>query len=119
MESEIISKAYKLKEELLKSECIQAVREAEKKMLDSDEVGLLIMKFQGLQNDLNEAVRFKLPTEKISKELSVAKSNLYTNALVKDYLDKLKIANAYLEEISDYIAGSIYQLKRSEKLCGL
>ena len=115
MESEIVSKAQNLKEELKKSPKVLRVKELEKKMLDDKQVALLIMAYQNAQEEVNAALRFKEDPKEAYNKLSKIKEELYTHELVKEYLAALKEANAYLKEVSDYVFESI-QLPKKEVL---
>lgn len=112
MESEIVSKAQNLKEELKKSPKVLRVKELEKKMLDDKQVALLIMAYQNAQEEVNTALRFKEDPKEAYNKLSKVKEELYTHELVKEYLAALKEANAYLKEVSDYVFDGIKVLKK-------
>lgn len=101
MEIEIIEKVKLLREALLKNSKIKEVKRREQLMLANEEVGLLIMSFQAAQEELKEAMRFKLKLKPYQQKLSQAKEELYQRKEVKDYLEALKVANSLLKEIND------------------
>ncbi len=99
----IFQKAEQLRKCLNQDEHVLLAQKSEQVMLKDDEVMKLISNFLTAQSALNDAIRFKLDLAKYQQDLSEKKTLLYTHPLVKDYLDRLKEANSYLEEIQKIV----------------
>lgn len=115
METEILEKVNNLRDALKEDELVIKTKELEKKMLDDDAVIPLIVAFQKAQDELNDAIKYKLELGKYQKVLSEAKEKLYSNSIVKEYLESLKKTNEYLDSIckdifNDHIRGLKWEL---------
>ncbi|MDD3383484.1 MAG: YlbF family regulator [Bacilli bacterium] len=108
--SDIIEKAYKLREVIKNNQLIKNTKELEKKMLEDEKVIKMIMKFQNAQDDYNNALRFN--DTKIglySKKLANIKEELYEFPLVKEYLISYKKSQKYLKDIADELFSNLIE----------
>ena len=102
--TEITAKVYKLKELLINSKEYKDVKEKEKLM--EDNCTTLLIKYNHLFNEYNQALRFKdygSDVGKIQKELNICKLELDNNEYVKEYKKAYKIMNRLLKEIQNII----------------
>ena len=102
--TEITSKVFKLKELLLNSNEYKLVKEKEKLM--EDNCSELLIKYNYLFNEYNEALRFKDYGSDVAtkqKELNECKIELDNNEYVKEYKKAYKNMNKLLKQIQDIV----------------
>lgn len=102
--TEITSKVFKLKELLLSSNEYKLVKEKEKLM--EDNCSQLLIKYNYLFNEYNEALRFKDYGSDVAtkqKELNECKIELDNNEYVKEYKKAYKNMNKLLKQIQDIV----------------
>ncbi len=117
MEEKLADLLDKLNKELLIHPLIKEVKEAEKAMEDNEEFIHKVMILEQISTEYNDAVRFKLPLEKLQKKLFEAKYQLDTLNVVKEYRQKYKKAQEYLNTVSKLIFANISsKLKINELL---
>ncbi|MBQ9730720.1 MAG: YlbF family regulator [Bacilli bacterium] len=116
---ELLKEVLQLKDILKKEEIIDVVHQNEKKMLDDEYTQGLIFKYQQAMSLYNDAIRYHLDIDKYQKELSKAKEELYSSPLVKVYLDSLKKANEYLQQIKEELFESVIDFDKKKKTCNL
>ena len=116
---ELLQEVLKLKDLLKDDELILNVKEKEQIMLNDDYTQGLIFKYQQAMSYYNDAVRYHLDLEKYQLELSKTKEELYSSKLVKEYLEALKKANEYLNEIKENLFEDVIDLKVKGKTCSL
>lgn len=116
---ELLKEVLQLKDLLKKDEIIERVHQKEKIMLDDEYTQGLIFKYQQAMTLYNDALRYHLNIDSYQKDLSKTKEELYSSKLVKEYLDALKEANNYLNEIKEEIMEDIIDLNVKIKNCNL
>ena len=116
---ELMQEVLQLKEMLRKNEIVEKVHQKEKAMLDDEFTQGLIFKYQQAMSLYNDAIRYNLEIDSYQKALSKTKEELYSSKLVKEYLDALKEANAFLNDIKDKLFVDIIDLKGKGKVCNL
>jgi len=102
--TEITNKVYELKEMLLNSNEYKLVKEKEKEM--EEKCSNLLIKYNYLFNEYNEALRFKdygSDVKGIQKELNKCKLELDSNEYVKAYKEAYKAMNKLLKDLQDII----------------
>lgn len=114
---DIFVKAYELNEYLKSLQIIKDVYEAEQNMENDLDTKVLIQKYQDAITNYNDAVRYKLDITSYQKSLSETKANLYSSPLVKEYLNKLKKANEFLDSIKKELFSDIIDFEEKGKEC--
>ena len=102
--TEITAKIYKLKELILNCQEYKEVKEKEKLM--EDKCGNLLIKYNYLFNEYNEALRFKdygSDVESKQKSLYECKKELDDNIYVKEYRKAYKKMNVILKNIENIL----------------
>lgn len=113
--TEITSKVYKLKELLMDSKQYKEVKEKEKLM--EENCSNLLIRYNYLFNEYNEALRFKdygSDVESKQKELNQCKIELDNNEYVKEYKKAYNNMNKLLSEIQDVIFDGLIVSKHIE-----
>ena len=102
--------ALELNEKIKESKEYKEVKEKEKKMLDDEQTFKLLIKYQKLQEEYNDALRFSdygSNVESIRKELAAVKYEVDTNPLVVEYNDSYKVLNELFNEITNIVLKEI------------
>lgn len=100
--SDILEDAFKLREIILKNELYLDMKEKEKLMLEDENVSKLLLLFENLKEEYNQAKRFEKYGSDISsaqKKLSEVKYLIDENYLVKAYNLAYKKMKLQLKEI--------------------
>ena len=116
---ELLQEVLHLKDLLSKDELIIDVKEKENAMLNDEYTQGLMFKYQQAMSYYNDAVRYHLNLESYQNDLSKTKEELYSSKLVKEYLEALKKANDYLNEIKEKLFEDVIDLKAKGKTCSL
>ena len=116
---ELLNEVLQLKDLLKKTELVESVHQKEQLMLNDEPTQALIFRYQQAMSFYNDAVRYHLDLDSYQRDLSKAKEELYSSALVKDYLDALRNANEFLKELKDELFDDIIDWKRKMKQCNL
>lgn len=115
MNSEILAKAFELKEKMINSDIYKELKNKEKNMLDDKECFALLNAYQLAQDKYNEAKRFEKyggKVEETQKELSEVKKKVYENKYVKEYNFAYKKMLKELNEIEKIIFKDIIREKK-------
>lgn len=113
LDTKILESTYELKEMLLKSEEYKNVKEKEKIM--EDKCSDLLIKYNYLVNEYNNAIRFEKygsDVEGARKALADFKLELDSNKYVKEYNEAYKKMNNLLKDLQDIIFEGIKESKR-------
>ena len=113
--TEIIIKTYELKDKILNSKEYKEVKEKEKEM--EDNCSLLLIKYNRLFNEYNEAIRFKdygSDVNKAQKELANCKKELDENNYVKEYRNSFKKMNKILKDIEKELFNELISKRNIE-----
>lgn len=100
--SEILSKVFDLKDQIVSSELYIELKNKEKKMLEDEECSKLLYLYQDAQCKYNEAKRFEnygSDMAKVSEELSKIKAKVEENKFVKEYNECYKKMKKELKRI--------------------
>ena len=110
--TDIISKVYELKELIMNSKEYKMVKETERLM--EEKCSLLLIKYNNIFNEYNQALRFKdygSDVSKVQKELNNVKLELDQNEYVKEYKKAYKNMNKLLNEIQNNMFKGIIENK--------
>lgn len=98
---DVIDLSLQLNEALRESSLFQQLKQAEQRMLDSDEVKQLIIFYQTAQNNYNEAVRLHLShLPSVQADLATAKQRLDTHPFVLTYQKYFRQMKEILRDIN-------------------
>ena len=112
MEKDINILALELHDAIKEDGLYKRIKELESKMMEENEVILLISNYQRCQDEYNDCIKYNLDTKEVVKKISDAKIKLYENVVVKEYQELYLKLNEELNKISDLIFdGLIYDLK--------
>jgi len=117
--SEILAKAYDLKDKIIESDLYKDLKEKEHLMFEDEECFKLLSAFQIVKEEYKEAKRFEKYGSNVGdvqKRLSELKYKLDENKLVKDYNLAYKKMNKKLKEIEKNIFKDIIEEKREIKI---
>lgn len=112
--------AYQLKEEMNKDPRFIALNEAENKMENDPEVIKLTYQKDMKENAYNDALRhYSHDSEEVKKaqhDLYIAKRDLESHPLVRDYLVKYQVVRLVIEEINKTLFSDLnVELCKKEK----
>ena len=113
MDTEILGLTYELKEMLLNSKEYKLVKEKERLM--EENCGMLLIKYNNLVDEYNNAVRFEKyggDVEGTRKRVFDCKLELDQNEYVKEYNKAYKDMNKLLLSLQDIIFDGIIENKR-------
>ena len=114
--SEILSLTYDLKDKIIESDLYKELKEKEKKMLEDNECMKLLIAFEQLKEEYEQAKRFEKygsDVASVQKRLSEIKFKVDENELVKDYNFAYKKLKNKLKEIEKIVFKDIIE-KRKE-----
>ena len=113
--SEILSKVFDLKDQIINSELYVDLKDKEKSMLNDSECFNLLCLYQDTQSNYNEAKRFEnygSNVENIGKELSDIKVKVEENTFVKEYNQSYKKMRNELKRIEKILFKDIVKEKK-------
>lgn len=113
--SEILSKVFDLKDQIINSELYIELKDKEKKMLEDEECSKLLYLYQDAQSKYNEAKRFEnygSDIDKASKELSDIKVKVEENNFVKEYNECYKKVKKELKRIEKILFKDIVRERK-------
>lgn len=117
MDEKLIELLNTLNEKLLTHPLIKEVKDTEKRMENNEEFMRKVMALENISAEYNDAIKFNLPLNELQKRLFEAKYQLDTLDVVKEYRQKYKKAQEYLDEISKLLFANISKkLKINELL---
>ena len=104
--SDILSKVFDLKEQIINSDLFVELKDKEKKMLEDEECSKLLISYQNIQSEYNEAKRFEKygsDIQTVSKKLSDIKIKVEENKFVKEYNECYKKMKKELKRIENIL----------------
>ena len=110
--TQVLIKAYELKEKILDSSEYKNVKEKEKEM--EEKCSMLLIKYNNLFNEYNQALRFEKYGSDVNvarQELAECKLELDNNQYVKEYREAYKEMEIKLKEIEKIIFEKIIEKK--------
>ena len=113
--SDILSKVFDLKDQIVNSELYIELKDKEKKMLEDEECSKLLYLYQDAQSKYNEAKRFEnygSDLGKASKELSDIKVKVEENKFVKEYNECYKKMKKELKKIEKILFKDIVKERK-------
>lgn len=114
--SEILSLTYDLKDKIIESDLYKALKDKEKKMLEDEECMKLLISFEHVKEEYEQARRFEKygsDLASVQKRLSEIKFKVDENVLVKDYNLAYRKLKKKLKEIEKIVFKDIIE-KRKE-----
>ncbi len=121
MDEKVMDKAYALVEEIQSMEVYKTLKRLDREIRSNEEVQALIADFKQCEKDYREAERHGEHHPDIARyrrRLSVAKRALHTHPLVKEYKQAEKELQAYLDGLSERIAGAVSPRIQTDTLKG-
>ncbi|AIO19663.1 hypothetical protein KQ51_01789 [Candidatus Izimaplasma bacterium HR1] len=122
MKQEIIEKTYELVDEIKQKRKYKRLLELNKEIKKSLQIQELINNFQNLNlkfEEVSKYGKYHPDLKQVQIKFSEAKTNLYTNEIVKEYKELENILQQELDEISSELALNISKKIRHPNEIGL
>ena len=113
--SEILSLTYDLKDKIIESDLYKDLKEKEKKMLEDEECMKLLISFENIKEEYEQAKRFEKygsDLASVQKRLSEIKYMVDENELVKEYNLAYRRLKKKLKEIEKIVFKDIIKPKK-------